>query len=128
MRRRAPQELPRILRGGVLFVCAVACFTALAALAGCGGTKPDPQTVTVLIENSPTSLDPRIGIDSQAEHIDELIFDPLVHKNAQLDVEPGVAASWETPDPLTYIFPPAYRCLLPKRKASRREGCEVDDR
>ncbi|HEX3940102.1 MAG TPA: ABC transporter substrate-binding protein [Acidobacteriaceae bacterium] len=87
-----------------MFACAVACFTALAALAGCGGTRPDPQTVTVLIENSPTSLDPRIGIDSQAEHIDELIFDPLVHKNAQLDVEPWVAASWETPDPLTYVF------------------------
>lgn len=82
--------------------CAI--LLPLGAIAGCGYAKPDPDTVTMLIENSPTSLDPRIGIDTQSEHIDELIFDPLLHKDAQFKIEPWVATSWETPDPLTYIF------------------------
>jgi peptide/nickel transport system substrate-binding protein len=73
-------------------------------LAGCGATRPSPQTVTMLIESSPTSLDPRIGVDAQSEHIDPLIFDSLVHRNQHFNVEPWLATSWDTPDPLTYRF------------------------
>jgi len=82
---------------------AVAAF-ALLLLTGCGGTHPSPQTVTMVIESSPTSLDPRIGVDSQSEHICSLIFDSLVHKNAHFNLDPWLATSWETPDPLTYRF------------------------
>ncbi len=85
--------------------------TALGSLAlltmfvlGCRDNQPSPQSVTMLIENSPTSLDPRIGVDAQSEHIGALIFDSLVHKNAQFNLEPWIATSWETPDPLTYRF------------------------
>ncbi|HEV2274468.1 MAG TPA: ABC transporter substrate-binding protein [Acidobacteriaceae bacterium] len=73
-------------------------------LGGCSSGRRDPQTVTVLIENSPTSLDPRIGVDAQAEHIDPLIFDSLVHRDAHFNLQPWLATRWETPDPLTYIF------------------------
>ena len=77
----------------------------LIAAAGCGGyNKAGLQTVTVLIENSPTSLDPRIGIDAQAEHIDPLIFDSLVHRDAHFNLQPWLAKSWDTPNPRTYIF------------------------
>jgi peptide/nickel transport system substrate-binding protein len=82
---------------------ALAAF-ALLSLTGCGGTHPSPQTVTMVIESSPTSLDPRIGVDSQSEHICSLIFDSLVHKNAHFNLDPWLATSWETPDPLTYRF------------------------
>jgi peptide/nickel transport system substrate-binding protein len=58
----------------------------------------------MLIESSPTSLDPRIGMDGQSEHIGSLIFDSLVRKNAHFNLEPWLATSWETPDPLTYRF------------------------
>jgi peptide/nickel transport system substrate-binding protein len=58
----------------------------------------------MLIESSPTSLDPRIGVDAQSEHIDPLIFDSLVHRNEHFNVEPWLATSWDTPDPLTYRF------------------------
>jgi peptide/nickel transport system substrate-binding protein len=58
----------------------------------------------MLIENSPTSLDPRIGTDAQSEHIYSLIFDTLVRRDAHFNVQPWLAQSWETPDPLTYIF------------------------
>jgi peptide/nickel transport system substrate-binding protein len=56
------------------------------------------------IESSPTSLDPRIGVDAQSEHIGSLIFDSLVHKNQHFNLEPWLATSWDTPDPLTYRF------------------------
>jgi peptide/nickel transport system substrate-binding protein len=71
---------------------------------GCGPTAADPNTVTVLIESSPTNLDPRIGSDGQSERIDELMFDSLVKKDAQFNLQPDLATSWDTPDPLTYIF------------------------
>jgi peptide/nickel transport system substrate-binding protein len=58
----------------------------------------------MVIESSPTSLDPRIGVDGQSEHIASLIFDSLVRKNAHFNLEPWIATSWETPDPLTYRF------------------------
>ena len=77
---------------------------ALLWLAGCATTHPSPQTVTMVIENSPTSLDPRIGVDGFSEHIGSLIFDSLVHKNAHFNLDPWLATSWETPDPLTYRF------------------------
>jgi peptide/nickel transport system substrate-binding protein len=56
------------------------------------------------IESSPTSLDPRIGVDAQSEHIGSLIFDSLVHKNQHFNLEPWLATSWDTPDPVTYRF------------------------
>jgi len=77
---------------------------ALLSLTGCGATHPSPQTVTMVIESSHTSLDPRIGVDVQSEHITSLIFDSLVHKNAHFNLDPWLATSWETPDPLTYRF------------------------
>jgi peptide/nickel transport system substrate-binding protein len=58
----------------------------------------------MLIENSPNSLDPRIGTDAAAERIDQLIFDSLVQRNEHFGIDPDLALSWQTPDPLTYIF------------------------
>jgi peptide/nickel transport system substrate-binding protein len=84
-------------------------FVTLAALAGtlflsgCSG-KPDSNTLVMLIESSPTNLDPRVGIDGQSERIDSLIFDYLLSRGDNLDVAPGLAERWEIPDPLTYIF------------------------
>lgn len=62
------------------------------------------HTFVMIIESSPTNLDPRVGLDAQSERIDELLFDDLLTRDRHLDVQPGLAESWETPDPLTYIF------------------------
>jgi peptide/nickel transport system substrate-binding protein len=80
---------------------AVLAFTLF--LSACSG-KPDPNTLVMLIESSPTNLDPRIGVDAQSERIDNLIFDDLLSRGDNLDVAPGLAERWEIPDPLTYIF------------------------
>jgi ABC-type transport system substrate-binding protein len=79
------------------------CTLWLLLLISCA-KPPDNDTLVVLIESSPTNLDPRVGKDAQSERIDELIFDPLVRKDEHYNIQPGVADSWEIPDPQTYIF------------------------
>jgi peptide/nickel transport system substrate-binding protein len=58
----------------------------------------------MIIESSPTNLDPRVGIDAQSERIDDLIFDDLLSRGDDLNVAPGLAERWEIPDPQTYVF------------------------
>lgn len=67
-------------------------------------SKADANTLVMIIESSPTNLDPRIGIDAQSERIDNLIFDDLLSRGDDLNVAPGLAERWDIPDPLTYIF------------------------
>jgi peptide/nickel transport system substrate-binding protein len=86
---------PLWLKALVLLLC--------GSLLSCA-RRPDPDTLVVVIESSPANLDPRIGKDSQSERIDELIFDSLVRKDEHFNLLPGVAESWEIPDPQNYIF------------------------
>jgi peptide/nickel transport system substrate-binding protein len=72
-------------------------------LLSCSQT-PDPNTLVMIIESSPTNLDPRVGIDAQSERIGELIFDALLTRDEHLNVAPGLAEHWDIPDPLTYVF------------------------
>ena len=73
-------------------------------MASCGQHRPAPGSVVMLLESSPTNLDPRVGTDEVSEHIDELMFDSLVKKDEHYNPQPWVATSWEQPDPLTYVF------------------------
>ena len=77
---------------------------ALLGATGCGRHRPDPNTVTMLIESSPTNLDPRIGTDAQSQHIYPLIFDSLVRRNQHFGLDPWLAERWESPDPKTVVF------------------------
>jgi peptide/nickel transport system substrate-binding protein len=76
---------------------------ALALSVACS-SHPDSKTLVMLIESSPTNLDPRVGLDGQSERIDNLIFDDLLERDEHLNVKPGLADKWEIPDPLTYVF------------------------
>jgi len=58
----------------------------------------------MIIESSPTNLDPRVGLDAQSEDIDGLLFDNLLARDQHLSVKPSLAERWEMPDPKTYIF------------------------
>ena len=88
--------LGRALATGIL-------VTATFSLLSCS-QAPDPSTLVMIIESSPTNLDPRVGIDAQSERIDALIFDDLLDRDEHLNVTPALAERWEIPDPLTYIF------------------------
>jgi len=90
------------------FALAVSVFAAIVFASACGpGSKSaatEADTVNFLIEAAPTNLDPRIGTDAESQHIDELIFSSLVAHDSHMNIVPDLATSWETPDPLTYIF------------------------
>jgi peptide/nickel transport system substrate-binding protein len=81
-----------------LFVLA-SCFWLLSC-----SSKPDPNTLVIIIESSPTNLDPRVGLDAQSERIDNLLFDNLLARDEHLNVKANLAERWNTPDPKTYIF------------------------
>ena len=96
-------------QGPSLRLCAIAFYLSLLlVIGGCGrGSKSAAAgagTVNFLIESTPTNLDPRIGTDAQSQHIDALIFSSLLAHDAQMKIVPDLAASWETPNPLTYVF------------------------
>ncbi len=96
-------------RGHKVSPCVSSCPLWLIVLILAGtlvscSRHPDADALVVLIESSPTNLDPRIGKDAQSERIDELIFDSLVRKDEHYNIQPSVADSWDIPDPQTYIF------------------------
>jgi peptide/nickel transport system substrate-binding protein len=83
----------RLLLAAVFLLLATSCVR-----------KPDPNTLVMIIESSPTNLDPRVGIDAQSERIDELLFDSLVRRDEHFELKPWLAQSWEISNPLTYVF------------------------
>jgi peptide/nickel transport system substrate-binding protein len=89
----------------------VRCFFAGAllvattlSLAACSSRNNTSRTLTFLIESSPNNLDLRQGTDAQSERVGELIYDPLVRKDAHFNLQPWLATSWERPDALTWVF------------------------
>jgi ABC-type transport system substrate-binding protein len=90
-----------IARGSVLAAFVIPLFAC--SLLSCA-SKPDANTLVMVIQSSPTNLDPRVGLDGSSERIDNLIFDDLLSRGDNLDVAPGLAERWEIPDPLTYVF------------------------
>jgi len=78
-------------------------LSLLLFLAGCA-RHPTPGTLVMIIESSPTNLDPRAGIDAQSERLDMLIFDALFRRDEHFNLQPMLAERWEIPDPTTYIF------------------------
>jgi peptide/nickel transport system substrate-binding protein len=95
-----------IFRLGVVAKLPLACALAVFMFAGCGqarGTR-DVGTVNFLIESMPIDLDPRVGTDAQSQHLDGLIFDSLVARDAHMNIIPDLAETWEARDPFTYVF------------------------
>jgi len=93
-------------RFNALFAAAALAISLLFA-GGCArssGGSSHGNTLNFLIESAPTNLDPRIGTDAQSEHIDALIFSSLLAHDAQMNIVPDLAESWETSNPLTYVF------------------------
>jgi peptide/nickel transport system substrate-binding protein len=77
----------------------------LLALSSCSRSiSTAPGVVNFIIESMPTNLDPRIGTDGPSERIDSLIFNSLVVLDAHRIPQSDLAETWDTPDPVTYVF------------------------
>ncbi len=85
-------------------LAAGALLVGLVTLSACRQGVREPETLTFVIESSPNNLDLRQGTDAQSERIGELIYDPLVRKDAHFHLQPWLATSWERPDALTWVF------------------------
>ncbi len=86
----------RVISGillGALVILGVSC-----------SPRPDPNMLVMIIESSPTNLDPRVGTDAQSERLDELIFDALLQRDDHFNLQPGLAERWEAPNTLSYVF------------------------
>ncbi len=79
------------------------CFLLGALIPGCY-QKLDLNTVSMALETSPTTLDPRIGTSEVTTHVYELMFNSLIRRDQNFQFAPDLAESWENPDPLTYVF------------------------
>jgi peptide/nickel transport system substrate-binding protein len=76
----------------------------LTPLVSCAPAAEDHNSLTFLIESSPNNLDLRQGTDAQSERIGDLLYDALVRKDEHFNLQPWLAASWDRPDPLTWVF------------------------
>ncbi len=93
------RDRSRVPRGSLAFAAMLGAMLTLSC-----ARRPAADTLVMIIESSPTNLDPRVGLDAFSERIDELIFDALLKRDEHFNVKPGLAESWEIPDPLTYVF------------------------
>jgi len=85
--------------------------------------KPDANTLVMIIESSPTNLDPRVGIDAFSERIDNLIFDDLLSRGDDLNVAPGLAERWERRNGQDY--PKNYKAISGKTHANLQGCCRA---
>lgn len=81
-------------------------LSGLVALAGCPSSPPTEsrQVLRIALDTAPSHLDPRYGIDAASARVMQLIYNGLVRLDAQARIVPDVAASWDMPDPATYVF------------------------
>src|SRR5262245_18603037 len=64
----------------------------------------DTDNIVFALDSPPTNLDPRVGIDLSSGRLQQLLFSSLIKTDDEYRIQPDLAESWETPDPLTYVF------------------------
>jgi peptide/nickel transport system substrate-binding protein len=76
------------------------------ALTACTSSPPTEsrQLLRIALETAPQRLDPRYAVDAASQQVIQLLYNGLVRLDEQAQIVPDVAASWETPDPTTYVF------------------------
>jgi peptide/nickel transport system substrate-binding protein len=91
--------------GSLLSVACCLLSASVLGPAGCSrSVRAQRSALTLLIESNPANLDPRFATDGQSQHLDGLIFSSLVARDEAMNLRGDLAESWETPDPLTYVF------------------------
>ncbi|MBP2674729.1 MAG: appA 1, partial [Deltaproteobacteria bacterium] len=72
---------------------------------GCAQKLPiDEGRLVIALPGTPVSLDPRLATDAYGEQLLQMTHASLVRLDAAGNPVPELAAAWETPDPMTYVF------------------------
>ena len=68
------------------------CFLCSVLLTGCGNqASADPEVITIALDQPPTNLDPRIGVDASSERFFQIMFSSLVKKDEHSAIQPDLA-------------------------------------
>src|SRR5262245_43797798 len=83
----------------------VSASTPGGAPAAAAGERPRGGTLTVALSADATWLgDPHQSTSSTDRHFHYSVFNSLVELDEKGGIAPGLARSWERPDPQTYVF------------------------
>jgi peptide/nickel transport system substrate-binding protein len=82
----------------------VAVLMALAAAIGAGSTAAAAADLTIGLGTDVTALDPHYHNVTPNNNVAAHLFGYLVGRNEKSQLEPGLATSWKTIDPLTWEF------------------------
>ena len=91
---------------------ALALVLVMALFAGCGktdapaaaGTAEGGSAITVALSTVANNLDPAFVNHIDCSIMMGHVYDNLIECDENFALQPGVAASWEQPDELTYVF------------------------
>lgn len=90
------------------FRAAIALMLSLAMIftfSSCGGSDFDSSTFTIGSSTSVDTLNPLSSYEQSSFEIIQLVYDPLVRLDENLEPTPGLATDWETSkDNLTWTF------------------------
>lgn len=80
----------------------------LASLSACGsastGASAGGNTLRVAAAAFPSTLDPHGGNEAAAAIVNRQVFETLVYQNTAMEIQPGLAKSWEYVDDRTIEF------------------------
>ncbi len=76
----------------------------LLAAAGCSKGADRPPTVTVVHDGAPLTFDPNAHREVVTRSVLSNCFEGLVGFDPKMRIVPQLAASWENPDDLTWVF------------------------
>src|SRR5215471_2751063 len=100
-----PHKAQNAQKGMRSLLCILCLLWLLPFLASCTTpTSANPDVITIALDQPPTNLDPRVGVDASSERFFQIIFSSLVKKDEHSAIQPDLATSWDNPDAKTYIF------------------------
>jgi peptide/nickel transport system substrate-binding protein len=100
-----PQKARNAYKKPQILMCILCLLWLILFLPSCTThTSAAPDVITIALDQPPTNLDPRIGVDASSERLFQIMFSSLVKKDEHSRIEPDLATSWDNPDPKTYIF------------------------
>jgi peptide/nickel transport system substrate-binding protein len=95
---------PEVSRLSFIITSLLLCFITFLCTSCSSTATTNPNSLTFLLESNPVNLDPRFAADAYSQRIDGLLFSSLLKRDAEMNLHGDLAESWETPDPLTWVF------------------------